>query len=716
MQKPLGWPQFRARRAWRTVAAGIAVFAFITGFEPATIRPIEHSLPYPIHLGGATPEWSIFEGRKPHGTELRIQFDSKQNEREHTLFIRQDDVKQDWSVTLNGKRLGSLFLMEADLVHTLPIPPSTLRDGGNELQISTRRLEDILIHSLAIADEPRSGDFGAGKLSVAVLDETGSNLPARITILDTNGSLAYIHRVTDTNLVAVRPGVAYTATGTATLELLPGHYTIIPTRGPEYSLARSVIEVDATPHFEGLMLEREVNTTDWISADTHIHTFALSGHGDALLHERAITLAAEGIEMPVATEHNLHADYSDATQAHGLSKYFRVVPGNEVTTKKGHFNIFPAALDAKPPDHTIEHWPDLIGNLRESPGVQMVVLNHPTDTHSGFTPLGATNFNRVTGKNLRGDFPFTFDAMEVVNSGAMRSDWMEPFRAWFALLNRGYRIVGVGASDSHDVSRFIVGQGRTYIHSDDSEPGRIDVAAACENLKAGRAVVSLGLFTQLRIADAPDAIDAPQIASGVLPAASSGPGDLHKGSSPFFEVNGIVDFPRWINPNGKTVATLYANGRPKLVFPFEMTKRAGNALAFKTRFPKPKADTWYVLIADAPGVTNAHWSIARPYQPTSPEWNPAMIGATNPVWLDADRDGRFTPARATAERLVKETPRAELLGALAEYDWAIAAHVAELLHESGTDIQSSSFQAALMKSPLEIQQGFGDYIETISKK
>ena len=31
----------------------------------------------------------------------------------------------------------------------------------------------------------------------------------------------------------------------------------------------------------------------------------------------------------------------------------------------------------------------------------------------------------------------TFSAMEVVNSGAMRSDWMEPIRSWFALLNRG---------------------------------------------------------------------------------------------------------------------------------------------------------------------------------------------------------------------------------------------------------------------------------------
>src|SRR5688572_27369588 len=78
--------------------------------------------PYPIFLGGPNREWSILEGRKPHGSELRLKFDSKLNTREHTLIIRQDDVKQDWTVTLNGKKLGSLFLMEADLIHTLSIP------------------------------------------------------------------------------------------------------------------------------------------------------------------------------------------------------------------------------------------------------------------------------------------------------------------------------------------------------------------------------------------------------------------------------------------------------------------------------------------------------------------------------------------------------------------------------------------------------------------
>ena len=69
---------------------------------------------------------------------------------------------------------------------------------------------------------------------------------------------------------------------------------------------------------------------------------------------------------------------------------------------------------------------------------------------------------------------------------------MSVFEDWFALLNAGHRIVAVGSSDGHDVSRYIVGQGRTYIECDDRDVAKLDVEAACRNLKAGRAYVSMG--------------------------------------------------------------------------------------------------------------------------------------------------------------------------------------------------------------------------------
>jgi hypothetical protein len=86
----------------------------------------------PVHLGTAgKAEWEDFAGRTPDGPRLDLRFGGRTNEREATLFIRQDDVRQDWIVELNGKRLGSLFLMEADLVHSVVLDVTELAGDGD---------------------------------------------------------------------------------------------------------------------------------------------------------------------------------------------------------------------------------------------------------------------------------------------------------------------------------------------------------------------------------------------------------------------------------------------------------------------------------------------------------------------------------------------------------------------------------------------------------
>ena len=409
-------------------------------------------------------------------------------------------MKEDWAVRLNGKTLGALFLMEEELVQTLRVPAGSLRQGSNLLEIIPKTPEDILIKEIALADCAKEELLKDCVVGISVR-ERGSDekIPCRITIVDSKQSLAALNDFGETNHLAARPGVVYTADGSARVGLLPGSYTIYATRGPEYSLGITNVTLSlGTNMAVGLTLARVVNTRGWVSADTHIHTYTFSRHGDATLEERVMTLAGENVEVAVATEHNQHANFAPAVEKLGLSKYFTVVNGNEVTTAKGHFNIFPVSLSATPPDFKNTDWPELLKQIRATPEVKVVILNHPTDTHVGFTPFASTNFNRVTGKNLRG-FKFTFDAMEVINSGAMRSDWMEPFKCWFALLNRGERVVGVCGSDSHDVSRFIVGQGRTYIEADYRDPGAIDIEKVCENLRAGRAVMSLGLFPGIKV-------------------------------------------------------------------------------------------------------------------------------------------------------------------------------------------------------------------------
>lgn len=619
-----------------------------------------------FHLrSGSEPEWDEFKRRTPDGAGLTLQFSARTNASEATLFLSQDNVKQDWRVQLNGRRIGALFLMEAPVVHTLSVPPGMLRDGQNVLVIDAPiNNDDIEIGPILLDPRPAKVALTRASLDVDVVDsESNAALPSRVTVLDENGSLAALYA--DQNVHwAVRPGVAYTGTGQIRLGLLPGRYTIYANRGFEYGVASAQVtaEVGQTIPVH-LRIRREVPTAGWICTDTHVHTATYAKHGDATIEERAVTLAGEGIELPISTEHNCLVDLSGAAARTGVEQWFTPVIGEEVTTTVGHFNIFPISLNATLPDHKITDWPRLMSAFRATPGVQVVVLNHPRNIHNNFQPFAATNFNAATGENLRG-FEFSFDAIEVANSSALQSDWRASFNDWFGLLNYGYRVTAVGSSDGHDVSRYIVGQGRTYVLADDATPARLDIAGVCRNLKAGRASVSLGLFADLQV------------------NSRFGIGDLATNLSPQIQVKVTVRGPAWVSADR---VELFANGvriRDERIPPPQIGSTSSEPYRYAAVFeiPRPKHDVHLIALATGPAVQAPYWAMARPYQPSSPRWDPRILGCTNPIWIDADQDGRFTSARAYAQRLVAahRTDRAALQRALADCDEAIAAQVASL--------------------------------------
>src|SRR5205814_2267224 len=57
----------------------------------------------------------------------------------------------------------------------------------------------------------------------------------------------------------------------------------------------------------------------------------------------------------------------------------------------------------------------------------------------------------------------------------------------------------VGSSDSHDVSRYILGQCRTYVRCKFDQPGAIDIREAVSNFVEGRVLVSCGLVADIAV-------------------------------------------------------------------------------------------------------------------------------------------------------------------------------------------------------------------------
>ncbi len=654
------------------------------------------------HLGRTgNAEWTTFEQRTPDAARLELSFAARRNENVATLFVRQDDVRHDWFIELNGRRLGRLFLMEADLVNPLPIPAGGLRDGTNRLVIvPPSQVDDILLGEIWLKQGDLSQAIGEATLLLRASESPGGRpAPARITIVDSRGTLAPLTLVSNSPadaFAAVRPGVVYLGSRSAAVGLPAGEYTAYASRGFEYGVqVRKVhLALGETKTVE-FALHREVPTAGWVAADTHVHTATHSGHGDASVDERMLTLAGEGIELPIATDHNYHADYRDAAERMGVRAFFTPVGGNEVTTSTAHFNIFPVQPADRVVDFRIGGGAPLAAALRSIPGVKVVILNHPLNVHNGFQPFAPTNFNRVTGEHLGGP-KFLFNGIELLSSSAQQSDFMTVFRGWFALLNHGHRIAGVGSSDGHDVSRYIVGQSRTYLASWDADPGNIDVGRACEALLAGRALVSMGLLVNLKVNE------------------TSGVGDLATNLAEEIDVTAQVLGPSWTEA---TNVVLFANGRPVFEQAIHGSAgRAGEKARVRWRLARPVHDVHLIGIATGPGVTAPYWAIPRPYQATSRHWESRVIGATNPIWLDADGDGQFTAARGYAQRLMDRhgTDVSRLIAALAEYDEAVAAQTASLLHTSGTALDDASFRKLLVNSTEPVRIGFRAFSEALA--
>jgi hypothetical protein len=108
-----------------------------------------------------------------------------------------------------------------------------------------------------------------------------------------------------------------------------------------------------------------------------------------------------------------------------------------------------------------------------------------------------------------------------------------------------------------------------------------------------------------------------------------------------------------------------------------------------------------------------YWPIARPYQPTSPQVERRVMGATGAVWVDADGDGQRTCAHAYAQRLVKEhgTAVAKLVPALADYDEAVAVQVAALLQVRGISVQEQAVRDLAAKAGPQVERAFAAYFE-----
>lgn len=640
------------------------------------------------------PEWAEFRNSKAT-QKLRVPFHVKRKS-VHTISLVQYDVKQNWNIFINQKKIGSLVTDGNRMRIYYKLLPEQLVAGENILSIepASEIVDDIEISEISIAEQLPDEFLRETSIAVSIVDRASKlAIPARITIVDQRNILQSIG-TTNSNSLAVRPGFIYTGDGEATVFLPAGTYTIYAGRGFEYSIDSFNFTITKGQKLQKLFsLIQEVDTRGWISSDTHIHTLTNSGHGDATDEERVLSIAGEGIEFPIITEHNYVSDIRPVARKMNVHGHFSAVIGNEITTSFGHFNSFAFQPGDSIPDHRINNWNELVNRLPKKPA-SVLILNHGRDIHNGFRPFDPKKHISIAGYRTD-DWQIPATAMEIVNSGALLNEPMILINDWFGILNRGRSLSPIGASDSHDVSRYLVGQSRTYIKSAATDAGKLDVKELIENVNKGRVLISFGLLAK------------------ILVNRQAGPGDLAISSG-----NTTVDLevhgPSWLSANK---ISLYANGIKVFEETIIDSGKAGLKWRARWSLPKKSHDVFLVAITEGPGPNLPYWPIVKPFQPVSTSWTPYTIGISGAVRIDADGDGKFTSAFGYASRLVDGNAKDfnKLFQQLTLFDESVSIQVAAILAQKNIDLQSVEVTNALHTATMPVKTGFSKFVSALNE-
>jgi hypothetical protein len=282
---------------------------------------------------------------------------------------------------------------------------------------------------------------------------------------------------------------ATTADGTVDVALAPGAYRVTASRGPEFALAQA--SVTLAPGGRGevhLSPRRVVDTSGYLGCDFHQHTM-LGADAPVSTRDRIIANAAEGVDVAVASEHNVVADLEPIVRELKLERRLVSIPGDELTTDAsvhawGHANVWPLVFAADQPrggaPHVRDRTPtELFSAVRAAATPEVVVqINHPRSGKTGYFDL--TGFDPKTGEGTSDGYEAHFDALEVWNGRNVEAR-AKVLGDFLALLRTGHEVTAVANTDTHGIVGQEAGYPRTYVRvTDDAHLDSWDLRRSVE--------------------------------------------------------------------------------------------------------------------------------------------------------------------------------------------------------------------------------------------
>ena len=427
------------------------------------------------------------------------------------------------------------------------------------------------------------------------------------------------------------------------LQLAAGHYRVVASRGPLWSI--SVQELSLEPG-EALALElappvRLFDTPGWISADFHVHA-APSEDSGLPLRQRIADFVAMGADLIVSTEHDNVFDYAPTIEEMGLTGQIRSLVGVEITSTyrgpetphtAGHSNAFPLAVQPNAyrggaPDSQNRRLARIAEDVRALPGRPVLQLNHPREgsfdsglgsyfshlsvlgaPHDPTLSLSAPGNRVLIERALPGALrDLDFDAVELLNGNSM-----ERYRIvradWFSFLLQGEVRTATANSDSHNAGETIALPVNyvAYFGGKDSLPPdgpQLDVERLMRSVRQGRLYGSTGPLLDVQLGD-------------------RGLGDRFLGRSGDLQVK--VRAAPWV-PVDEVRVFINGDLHVRLALPENRTLR------LPLRFD---ADAFLTVEVEGSAVSGSL------YADVAPGYTPFAF--TNPIFVDADGDGVWTP-------------------------------------------------------------------------
>ncbi|MCX8159435.1 MAG: CehA/McbA family metallohydrolase [Candidatus Saccharicenans sp.] len=467
-----------------------------------------------------------------------------------------------------------------------------------------------------------------GSLRLKLIDRKGKPLPGKISVFGLEGTrtpyFAPENPVESGRSWERFKNSVYLHPQPLEIELAAGRYLLVASYGPFYTREFQVVEVLSGQRGElTFQLEKAVNLKGYISVDPHLHT--TNSDGTLGVAERLRSIAAENLDVAIATDHNYVTDYQPELDRLRLGDYLRVFPGVEVTPLNNylHFNNYPLVL--RPEEKTrgaiipvFEKVADLFHACRQKNPTSLLQLNHPRAGDLGY--FDNTGLDKKTADSASGDLELAFDLLEIMNGASFHRGNDQAVTDWLNLLNKGFRIPAVGSSDSHGAVGGEPGYSRVVVRC----PKKIkdlsweDLASA---LKKGQSFVTNGPLVEFTVNSKYRPGDQLTDRDGKVRAR------IRVQSAPWIEVSEV---------------RVIVNGERKIVFP------VGTPAVEAEKFDRKvdielKTDAY--LVVEVVGTQSLYPVVQQPARNGEAEEAALPYAITNPVFIDVDGNGSFEPPR-----------------------------------------------------------------------